>query len=218
MKALVLLKMSKLPYDTAYVNFKKAPKGKGPYMRDGDEIIPDSTFIRFHLEDKHNIDFDPGLNDEQKAIAWAFEKLCEDHLYFAILHERWIDDDNFNRGPVEFFKRAPALIRPFIIRKVRSNMKNVILHGHGMGRHSPQEITRLASRGIKSISDFLGDKQYLFGDEPCGADAMVFSSVAGLLCDRFVSQTRDNAEKFENLKAYRDRGMKRWFPEFADKT
>lgn len=214
MKALTLLKMANLPFETAPADVRKAaPKGKAPYMTDGDQVIPDSTFIRFHLEDKHGVDFDPALNDEQKAIAWAFEKLCEDNLYFTVLNDRWVNDENFNKGPVKFFKPVPALMRPLIISQVRKGIRNT-LQGQGTGRHTNDEIARLSLKTLKSISDFLGDKPFLFGNEPCGADATVFAFVAGVLCTNFESQTRDNAEKFANLKAYRDRCMARWYSDF----
>jgi len=91
-KAEVLLKMAELPYRSDTTGFKKAPKGKLPYIDDGGEIISDSTFIRWHLERKYNIDFDRGLLAEQRSIAWAFEKMMEDHLYWAVVHARWMDE------------------------------------------------------------------------------------------------------------------------------
>ncbi|HVY58522.1 MAG TPA: Tom37 metaxin N-terminal-like domain-containing protein [Xanthobacteraceae bacterium] len=106
LKAEILLKMSGLPYRTDDTGFSKAPKGKLPYIDDDGERIADSTFIRWHLERKHGIDFARGLTPEQNAIAWAFEKMAEDHLYWALLPARWIDDKNFARGPAVFFQRV----------------------------------------------------------------------------------------------------------------
>ena len=91
-KADVLLKMAKVPYEINLKGFRKAPKGKLPYIKDDGKLIADATFIRRHLETKHKIDFDRGLSAEQKAIAWAFEKLAEDHLYWTILDARWTID------------------------------------------------------------------------------------------------------------------------------
>ena len=82
MKTETLLKISGLPYRTDKTGFRKAPKGKLPYINDDGEIVADSTFIRWHLEKKHKIDFDRGLTPEQRAAAWAFEKMAEDNLYW----------------------------------------------------------------------------------------------------------------------------------------
>src|SRR4051812_34985769 len=55
-KAEMLLKLAGLPYRTDTGGFRKAPKGKLPYIDDDGTIVADSTFIRFHLERKHGID------------------------------------------------------------------------------------------------------------------------------------------------------------------
>ena len=82
--------------------------------------VADSTFIRLHIEKKYGFDFDRGLDSEQRGIAWAFEKLAEDNLYWAILEERWNDDANFDKGPRSFFRGVPAPFRPIVIGMVLS--------------------------------------------------------------------------------------------------
>jgi glutathione S-transferase len=82
MKTQILLKIANLPYRTDNSGFRAAPKGKIPYIDDDSEIVADSTFIRWHLEKKYGLDFDAGLTLEQRAIAWAFEKMAEEHLYW----------------------------------------------------------------------------------------------------------------------------------------
>ena len=218
MKSMVLLKIAGLEYETRSANLQKAPKGKAPYLRDGDDVIADSTFIRFHLEDKYAIDFDKGLSDEQKAISWAFEKLCEDNLYFAMVSERWKDDANFASGPEKFFDVVPALMRGIIKRKVRNDVVKVTLHGQGMGRHSKQDIAKLTFKALEAISIFLGQKPFLMGNAPCAADASVFAHVAGCLCPLFNGSVQDNAAKFPNLSAYNDRCMALWFPNHKTNT
>ena len=97
-KAEVLLKMSGLPYRRDTRGFRKAPKGKLPYIDDDGFQVGDSTFIRMHLQRRYDIDFDAGLSPSERGVAWAFEKMCEDHLYWAVLHARWMIDANFDAG------------------------------------------------------------------------------------------------------------------------
>jgi len=212
MKALVLLKMAGLEFTTATADLRKAPKGKAPFMDDDGTIIADSTFIQLHIESKYGFEFDKGLSDTERAVAWAFEKMCEDSLYWAIVYDRWMDDENFNAGPRHFFDEVPALMRPMVIfmvrRQIRGNLK-----GQGFGRHSEEEITLLATRAIDHIAAFLGSKTYLMGDKTCGADAIVFAVVTGLLCEVFECPMREATEKHKNLIAYRDRLMAQYFPE-----
>lgn len=214
MKAEVLLKMSGLAYETAPADVRKAPKGKLPYISDGGKIIPDSTFIRDHLERAHHIDFDTGLTAEQRAIGWALEKMCEEHLYWAIVDARWMVDANFDKGPRHFFDIVPAMARPLVVPMIRRDVKRT-LHGQGFGRHTHAEIESLAARDLGAIAAVLGTKPYLFGDAPHAADASVFASVASALCPLFDTPIRSAAEGHANLAAYRDRCLAHWYPGFS---
>jgi glutathione S-transferase len=211
-KAEVLLKLSGLPYRTDRKGLRAAPKGKLPYIDDDGTIVADSTLIRMHLEERHGIDFDQALSPAEKGVAWAFEKLCEDHLYWAIVHSRWMDLANFDKGPRSFFDIAPAPIRPLVIGIIRRRVRRD-LQGQGLGRNSAEEIATLAKRGIAAIADQLGDKPYLMGSSPCGADATVFAWILNILCSRFEAPIRGAAERRANLVAYRERGLRQWFPE-----
>lgn len=211
LKAMLLLKMAGLDYQESRKGFRQAPKGKLPYIDDEGAVIADSTFIRCHIEKKYGFDFDAHLNAEQKAASWAFEKMCEDHLYWALVDMRWLDNNNFKKGPAHFFDAVPlpmrALVKKMVQRKVRKN-----LWAHGLGRHSQQEIVELAARDLSAIATWLGGKPYLFGDQPCAADASVFGMVASVLSPVFDSPIRAAAENHANLRAYRDRMMEQYFP------
>src|SRR5439155_1193319 len=118
------------------------PKGKIPYIEDDGQLLGDSTLIRWHLEKKYGIDFDQGLSAEQLAIAWAFEKMAEDNLYWASVYFRWMIDANFRKGPANFFKGVPAPVRPVVVSMIRRRLRKT-LHGQGLGRHSTDEITAI---------------------------------------------------------------------------
>jgi glutathione S-transferase len=211
-KAEVLLKMAKLPYRIDTSGFKKAPKGKLPYIDDDGETIADSTFIRWHLEKKYKIDFDRGLSPEQCAIAWAFEKMLEEHLYWAVVHARWMDDVNFAKGPATFFRAIPAPVRPLLVAMIRRRLRRT-LHGQGIGRHSPDEIVALGTRSVDATADYLGTKAFTMGAEPTGLDATAFAFVAGALCPLFDTPLRSAAERHENLKRYVGRMTARFYPD-----
>jgi glutathione S-transferase len=142
-KAMLLLKLAGLPYREDRGGFRKAPKGKLPYINDGGLIVADSTFIRFHIEKKYGFDFGAGLIPEQKAVAWASEKMCEERLYWAGVATRWLDDANFAKGPAQFFKVVPLPFRPIVQSLVRRKVKKT-LKLQGFGRHTP--VSKLNSR------------------------------------------------------------------------
>jgi glutathione S-transferase len=193
---------------------RKAPKHKLPVLIDGNQTIPDSTFIRWHLEQAHGIDFDRGLSPRSKAIAWAAEKMLEDNLYWAVVDERWQIDENFERGPKLFFASLPQPLRSLAIWIVRRDIART-LQGQGMGRHSRDEICRLAGANLKALSDILGDSKYLMGSEPCGADATAFAFVATVICPVFDTCLKDEVARHANLMRYNERMMGQYFPDLA---
>lgn len=215
MKVEVLLKMAGLEYRSDPGGFRKAPKGKLPYIEDDGDRIGDSTFIRWHIEKKYQIDFDRGLSTEQRAIAWAFEKMAEDHLYWTLVDERWNDDENFAKGPASFFRQVPAPMRPFVIAMVRRGLRKQ-LHGQGTGRHSRAEIVALGTRSLAAMADYLGEKSYFMGSEPTAVDATMFAFAAGTLCPLFETPLRRAAEQHDNLKRYAARMLARYYPQYAE--
>lgn len=210
MKGIILMEMSGLPYARVRGNLRKAPKGKFPVLYDDGQAIPDTSFIRLHLERKHGIDFDKGLSAEQRGVAWAVEKLLEDHLYWMVVQERWANPDNFDRGPRRFFDAVPAPLRPLVVamvkRKIRSN-----LQGHGIGRHSDAERLALARRTLESLAAILGGKPYLTGPDPCGGDATLSAFMIAGLCEIFESPLREALREHANLVAYASRMRERYF-------
>ncbi|ATQ70159.1 MULTISPECIES: glutathione S-transferase family protein [Methylosinus] len=213
LKAMTLLEIAGLRYVEDHSGYMRAPKGKLPYIDDEGAIIADSTFIRFHIERKYSFDFDEGLSSEQRSTGWAVEKMLEDHYYWALAHMRWIDDANFARSAALFFATVPApfrpLVRSLVRRKIGASMK-----AHGMGRHSADEIAELARRDMDALATLLGDKRFLFGDKPSGADATAFAFVAESLSPDLDSPLRAAALANANLVAYRDRMLSAYFPKF----
>jgi glutathione S-transferase len=214
MKAQMLLKLAKLEFTPNTKGFLRAPKGKLPFIDDNGTVVADSTLIRLHLESKHGVDYDRGLSTRDRGVAWATEKMLEDHLYWVMVYWRWMNDANFERGPANFFKRAPAVIRPLVTWKVRGNVRRT-LHAHGIGRHNEAEMTAMSDRAFDALARVLGDNKYLMGNEACGADATAFAFIAGALCPLFESPAHAKARSLPNLSAYRDRMMAEFFPEMG---
>jgi glutathione S-transferase len=214
-KTMLLLKLASLDYVEDHSGFQRAPKGKLPYIDDDGTIVADSTLIRWHIETTRGIDLDRGLTQEQRAIAWAAEKMCEDHLYWIAVRGRWLDDANFARGQAHLFDSAPPLLRPILRNLVRGRVRKA-LNAQGTGRYTDEEATRLGLRDIETLATLLGDKSYFFGDKPCGADATFFAFIAAGLSPIWESPLRDAAKNAPNIVAYRDRILASYFPDFVE--
>ncbi|MBM5572642.1 MULTISPECIES: glutathione S-transferase family protein [Deefgea] len=210
-KTLVLLKMSGLPFETRRQGIKGAPKGKLPWLQDGEQAIADSTFIRLHLEQQHGCDFSGGYDAGQLALGWTVEKMLEEHLYWLGVYARWADDYNFNTTTSKLFNRIPWPMRALARNHFRKKML-AALKAQGMGRHSDAERAVFAQRDLAALAALLGDKPFLLGDTPCGYDASVYAFVNTALNPAFTSSLRTAAESHETLKAYVARMHALYFP------
>lgn len=211
-KTEVQLRMAGLRYRRAPVDRDVAPKGKAPYI-DDDGLIADSTFIRAHIERKYGVDLDEGFDEAQRALAWAVERMLEDNLAWAMIRFRWLDDANFAKGPAHFFDGVPDTMRDEVRRQAQESVAGR-LHAHGLGRHNDLEVLELAERSLNAFTGLLGDKPYLLGAEPCGADATALGVLAGVLTPFFDSPLRRLAESYPAITAYVDRMMGQFYPEF----
>jgi glutathione S-transferase len=213
-KTEVQLKMAGLAYRKDRAMPPASPKGQLPFIDDDGEAIADSTFIRAHIERKYGFDFDAGLSRPERAQAWAFERMIESQVYWGLVGARWVDPENFAKGPAHFFDGAPEDRR----EKLREDAQFRVAENYllsGLGRHAPDDDVELALRSVFALSVQLGDKPYLMGEAPCGLDATAFGALAGILTPFFESKLRSRAEAFPNLTAYVDRMMGQYYPDFA---
>lgn len=201
MKTEIQLQMLGVQYQRAVPDLEAVAKHKAPYVRDGEQLIQDSTFIRFHFEKKLGKDLDAGLTAEQRATAWALERMLEDRLYFIVLHERWVEEENFQRGPAQFFAAIPENVRPHVIAQVRDGVV-AMLHRQGLGRHSRAERMELAARDFAALSAFLGNRLFFFGDKPSALDAVASAFIASCTTRFFDSPLPDLADQHANFQPY----------------
>jgi glutathione S-transferase len=201
-KTIILLKMAEQPFEIVYKDDpRKAPKGKLPIIVDDGVTVADSSFIRKHLEKKYGIDFDPGLSPVEKSGSLAFQRLTEEHLYWAAAAARWVDDDNWRVLREGYFVAIPGLIRPLIAGQVRKQVRRD-MHGHGMGRHTLDDQYGLAVDNLAAISDWLGEKPFMHGETPTAIDASVGAFISTIHDDGFDTPIRQTVRDSANLAGY----------------
>ncbi len=74
------LRMANLPYEKLSTLPLKGPKGKLPFIEDHGNKIADSRFIIDYLKKTYGDTLDRDLDNSQKAIAEAMQRLIEDDL------------------------------------------------------------------------------------------------------------------------------------------
>ena len=212
MKSDMQLQMLGVEFDRAIADLESIPKGKAPYMKDGDLLIEDSNFIRAHMEKKLGKNLDDGLSDAEIGTGWALERMVESNLYSCILYERWLIPENFKKGPATFFMGIPEDARAQVIEEVLTQIKTSYW-GTGFGRHSREERLKFAEWDILAIAAALGEKDYLFGDSPKAGDASVASMLITGATPYFDTPVEELITRHENLAAYMERVKSRYFSE-----
>ena len=76
-------------------------------------------------------------------------------------------------------------------------------------------MTAIAVQGVQAVTNILGDKPYLMGDRPCGADATLFAFAASLQSPVFETPIRAAAQSHANLQAYLARMRAQFYPDFV---
>lgn len=209
-KADIQMQMFDIACTRAIADLDSVSKHKAPYVEDEGRIIEDSTFIRWHFERKLGVDLDEGLDDTQRATAWAFERMFEDRLTPIMAHERWIEGDNFERGPIHFFGGIPAPMRESAIQGAREAVR-ANLYGQGIGRHSRTERMQLAAKDIAAAAAFLGDKAFMLADYPTALDAIAYGTLAACAAPVFDSELKSIVAGHVNLVAYMKRMEERFY-------
>lgn len=179
-KAMCLLTMAGVTWRPDFTaDVRKAPHQKLPVLVDGAHTVPDSDAIERHLRDIHGFDFDAGLDAPARGTAHAVKRMAEEHLYFALVYDRWMLDENWAILRREYFEDMPWPQRIFVPGLAR---KEIIRNtkGQGIGRMSYDEMLIRAKADLEALTVTLGDKPYLFAAHPVAADAAIAPLLASL--------------------------------------
>jgi glutathione S-transferase len=190
-----------------------APKGKLPYLIDGDLPIGDSALIIDYLKAKHGDPLDGALGPEQQAQSIAWRALFEDHLLFPLLYSRWIDPAGWRKMRT-LFERMPFPLRQIVPGLVRGRVRKQIL-GQGMGRHSAQEIYHFGLQDLAAIEILLGKQDFMQGPAPTTLDATAYGFLANLVDTDFDNPLNRRARASPTLVAYCERIKRRAFPDLS---
>lgn len=207
----IQLQMLGLEFERALADLDAVGKHKAPYVIDDGQLIEDSAFIRRHFEGKTGRDLDAALTPAQRGAAWALGGMLENRLTQVIVCERWLIDENFDRGPRQFFAAVPEPMREAVIAQVREDMART-MHGSGIARHSRAEQLEIAGADIAAAAAMLGDQQWLFGDAPSAVDATAFGVLVACSTRFFDSHLPDLIAAHANLTAYLERMQQTYWP------
>ncbi len=214
MKVETYLRMAGLVYECPRGgDLRKSPKGKMPYIEDEGAVVADSSFIIDYLKRKYGDPLDSHLDAAGRATALAVQRLFEENTYWAVLYFRWFEEAGWALTRAAFFDRMKPPLR-WIVPMVARRLVRKELYGHGMGRHTREEIVAIGMKDLTAAADFLGDKPYFMGAQPSSLDATAYAFLANLLWAPLETPLKSHAQKYPQLEAYCRRMKARYY---ADK-
>lgn len=211
MKVENYLRMAGLPYECPRgADLRKAPKGKLPYIEDDGVTVADSAFIIDYLKRKYGDPLDAHLSAAERAAALACQRMLEENTYWAVLYFRWIDEAGWGLTREAFFDWMRPPLR-WIVPAVARRMVRRELHGHGMGRHTRDEIVAIGKRDLTASADLLGNQPFFMGAQPSSLDATAYAFLANVLQVPAESPLKTHARQFPQLEAYCQRMQAQYY-------
>jgi len=205
MKLETYLRLAKIPYTVKQLNNPgRAPKGKLPFIKDGEQVVADSGFIIEYLKNKYGDPLDKDLTPIQKGQSVALQRLFEEHLYWVIAYMRWVEPSGWEVIQKSFFGFMPFLVRKIIPNLIRRKLKKT-LYSQGIGRHTREEIYSLGKQDITAFAALLNVKPFVHGDKPTSIDACAYAFLACILLTPVDSPLKTFAKSIPELSAYCER-------------
>lgn len=200
LKTHFLLKTSNLDFQvkSGAHYLQKAPKGKLPFIEDKGRIITDSFFIERYLKEEYDFDINAHLTEEQRATSSLLCNALEERLYWCVVYFRWAYESNWQIIKKTFFSGIPFPLSKVVPPMARKGTLKA-MHGHGLGRHSQEEILQIAEAQLSSLDQLLGEKDYFYNNELSLLDICAYSLLAQILLTPLPSPLADLANQYGNL-------------------
>jgi len=184
------------------------PTGKAPWISLNGEHISDSEFIIEHLIAKFGKDLHHRYTDQELAIAKCARRTLEEHAVWGLCLEKYVYDHG--KKYFDFSSRTGFFSKIYMsyVLKSRANAQ-------GMGVHTEDEVNMLINDDIRSISQIMGDNEFIVGKHPCLQDCGIFAVLAMIQWGTPESRFKALLDtECSNLKDYCFRMKDRFFSDW----
>lgn len=217
LKVMAYMTLADIPFESmaGMSGLRGSPKKKLPYIEDGDKRLGDSTFIVEYLEATYPNRLATVENPRLRAELHALRRMLEENTYWALVTQRWLDDSNWEQHTrPQFFGGLAWPLSTILPGLLRSGLRKTV-YRQGMGRHSREEIDRIAQKDLQAVADLLGDRRFVAGDDVTVSDATVYAFLHSCVGTPHRSAQRDFVTENRTLSDYLKRMLDRLGPAFS---
>ena len=224
-KVRLILDYKQLPYQTIEVTpglgqldlYRLSGQRQVPVLKDGDEVIPDSTAIARYLDQKYPERPIIPVEARQRGLCLALEDWADESIG---LNARKAMIGAFNQHPN--FRTAllpastPALVKT-LVGSVPGDFLNILGTGVGFGPEAIKVATASLRQDLEALCLILREGPYLLGEHPTLADLAIagvsmylkfpakqYVNLPDGLCDQGVPGLADVPE-YQEFWSWRDR-------------
>jgi glutathione S-transferase len=126
-----------------------------------------------------------------------------------MLYARWMEDTGWLMTREAFFSRLPPLLKWFVPHLARRTIRRE-LWGHGMGRHSRDEIYTMGKADLTALAEFVGAKRFMMGDRASSLDATAYAFFANILWVPQETPLKAHLRQHPHVEAYCQRMKARY--------
>jgi len=229
-------------------NFKGEGKVLGRLHTQDNVDITKSSDVITHLKQK-GFDLDVGIVGDATSDIVPFTALIEEKLLPAVLYMFWMDAENYSAVTHPTYAKSCQLPCNFVVpnrmkervaefvkeskfwgdeesmqRSEMDKLKGMFLNNEDGLRLTEKFIDRSLTAPACSVlnlfSEYLGVKEYIFGDKPSSVDALLFSILAPLLKFHRLrgSRLRSELTNSSNLCQYINRMLRNNFESELEAT
>ena len=167
------------------------------------EICATATDVAFVCVDREG-------NYVSHGVGHLVRRTLEEGTYFVALHARWCEDEHWPTTRAGFFDPLGfpmgQVVGTMIRRRVKANA-----HAQGTARLTPEERSAASIADWNAVSEVLGDKPYLLGDEPHSVDCTVYGFLIQALWAPYDTPMQRHTRADARLVAYAERFRARWW-------
>lgn len=216
------LRLAELEYRSKSVGLITARRGHVPAIGEADskplpKPLPGAEPILDHLQARYGDPLGQGLDTRERARHHALGRMIEEHLYFAMLHDRWQQPENAAIMGAAVLPRVPSPLRSYLVRKI-SRLAHATLLQQGAGLRDAETIAAFAIKDLQALKAQLGSSAYFGGDRPRQIDCIAYSFLSHILVPPLTSKLRDFMISDSTLRNYVERFHSTYFPDFPIKA